>query len=157
MVKIHEEDIVVKYNPGTRARLWPDSVGIGMYYYVDIHASANTTLRSGSGQRVKPFQIPLRAMLTDNAPNFIAGAKNIGTTHISNGAYRLHPVEWNIGESAGALAAFALRSNVDPLTVGGWIGHCRSATRNTWLKTESQYTGLVMSIRTIRGLKPSSS
>lgn len=118
LVKVHEEDIVVKYNPGTRARLWPDSVGIGMYYYVDIHASANTTLRSGSGQRVKPFQIPLRAMLTDNAPNFIAGAKNIGTTHISNGAYRLHPVEWNIGESAGALAAFALRSNVDPLTVG---------------------------------------
>jgi len=118
LVKIHEEDIVVKYNPGTRARLWPDSVGIGMYYYVDIHASANTTLRPGSGQRVKPFQIPLRAMLTDNAPNFIAGAKNIGTTHISNGAYRLHPVEWNIGESAGALAAFALRSNVDPLTVG---------------------------------------
>ena len=22
--------------------------------------------------------------------------KNIGTTHITNGCYRLHPVEWNI-------------------------------------------------------------
>ncbi|HHX01968.1 MAG TPA: FAD-dependent oxidoreductase [Firmicutes bacterium] len=118
LVKIHEEDIVVKYNPGTRARLWPDSVGIGMYYYVDIHASANTTLRPGSGQRVRPFQVPLRAMLTGNAPNFVAGAKNIGMTHISNGAYRLHPVEWNIGESAGALAAFALSHNIDPLQVG---------------------------------------
>ena len=40
--------------------------------------------------------------------NLIAGAKNIGTTHITNGCYRLHPVEWNVGEAAGALAAFAL-------------------------------------------------
>jgi hypothetical protein len=40
--------------------------------------------------------------------NLVAGAKNIGTTHISNGAYRLHHTEWNIGEAAGALAAFCL-------------------------------------------------
>ena len=117
LIKVHEEDIVVKYNPGSRARLWPDSVGIGLYYYIDIHASANTTLRPGSGQRVRPFQVPLRALLTDNAPNFIAGAKNIGMTHITNGAFRLHPVEWNIGESAGALAAYALSNQVEPLTV----------------------------------------
>lgn len=26
----------------------------------------------------------------------------------SNGCYRLHPVEWNIGEAAGLLAAFCL-------------------------------------------------
>ena len=40
--------------------------------------------------------------------NLIAAAKNIGTTHITNGCFRLHPVEWNIGEAAGALAAFCL-------------------------------------------------
>jgi hypothetical protein len=34
--------------------------------------------------------------------------KNIGTTHITNGCYRLHPVEWNIGEAAGSLAAHCL-------------------------------------------------
>ena len=27
-------------------------------------------------------------------------------THITNGCYRLHPVEWNIGESVGTLVAF---------------------------------------------------
>jgi hypothetical protein len=27
-------------------------------------------------------------------------------THLTNGCYRLHPVEWNVGEAAGALAAF---------------------------------------------------
>ena len=35
--------------------------------------------------------------------------KNLGVTHITNGCYRLHPVEWNIGEAAGALVAFAGR------------------------------------------------
>jgi hypothetical protein len=48
------------------------------------------------------------AILTNSVHNFIAGSKNISTTHISNGAYRYHPVEWNIGESAGALAAYAI-------------------------------------------------
>jgi hypothetical protein len=37
-----------------------------------------------------------------------AGAHNrYGTTRITNGAYRVHPVEWSIGEAAGSLAAFA--------------------------------------------------
>lgn len=117
IVTVHEEDLVTRYNPGPRARLWPDSVGIGLYHYIDVHHCCNTKLRSGSGQRIHPYQVPLRALLTDAAPNFIASAKNIGTTHITNGAFRMHPVEWNIGESAGALAAFALERGVDPLAV----------------------------------------
>lgn len=117
LVTLHEEDMVVRYNPGPRARLWPDSVGLGLYYYIDVHHCCNTNLRPGSGQRVRPFQIPLRTMLTESASNFVAAAKNIGTTHITNGAVRLHPIEWNIGESAGTLAAFALQNGVDPLDV----------------------------------------
>jgi hypothetical protein len=49
--------------------------------------------------------------------NLIAANKNIGTTHITNGCYRLHPVEWNIGESAGSLAAFAINKNASPRAV----------------------------------------
>lgn len=49
--------------------------------------------------------------------NLIAACKNIGTTHLSNGAYRLHPVEWNIGESAGALAAFCCETGWTPRRV----------------------------------------
>ena len=41
-------------------------------------------------------------------------AKNIGTTHITNGCYRLHPVEWNIGEAAGALADWSLARRQSP-------------------------------------------
>jgi len=44
--------------------------------------------------------------------NVLPGAKNLGTTHITkrppgrcagrHGCHRLHPVEWNVGEAAGA-------------------------------------------------------
>ncbi|WP_255455576.1 FAD-dependent oxidoreductase [Microlunatus sp. Gsoil 973] len=49
--------------------------------------------------------------------NLLAGNKNIGTTHITNGCYRLHPVEWNIGEAAGALAGYAIRTGDPPRAV----------------------------------------
>jgi hypothetical protein len=47
--------------------------------------------------------------------NLLAGAKNIGTTHITNGCYRMHPTEWNIGEVAGALAAYCANNSLGPV------------------------------------------
>lgn len=38
-------------------------------------------------------------------------------THITNGCYRLHPAEWNVGEAAGALVAFCLEHRVSPRDV----------------------------------------
>ena len=49
--------------------------------------------------------------------NLLPAAKNIGTTHITNGAYRLHPVEWAVGEASAALAVFCLRVGAAPQEV----------------------------------------
>lgn len=49
--------------------------------------------------------------------NLIPANKNIGTTHITNGCYRLHPVEWNIGEAAGYLASYCIDKNIQPRAV----------------------------------------
>jgi FAD dependent oxidoreductase len=46
--------------------------------------------------------------------NLLPACKNLGVTHITNGCYRLHPVEWNIGEAAGALAAFCVQRKEPP-------------------------------------------
>jgi hypothetical protein len=46
--------------------------------------------------------------------NLLAACKNLGVTHITNGCYRLHPVEWNIGESAGQIAAEAVKTGHPP-------------------------------------------
>ena len=93
-----------------------DSVGIG-YYHIDLHPSSagNNYIDIDS----LPFQIPLGALIPVDMENLIPANKNIGTTHITNGCYRLHPVEWNIGESAGSLVAFALRKKVLPRMVRG--------------------------------------
>ena len=64
-----------------------------------------------------PFQIPLGALLPVRMENLLPAAKNLGVTHLSNGAYRLHPVEWNIGESAGFLAAQAIATRSTPRAI----------------------------------------
>ncbi len=49
--------------------------------------------------------------------NLLPACKNLGTTHITNGCYRLHPVEWAIGEAAGSLAAYCLEQKEPPRAV----------------------------------------
>jgi hypothetical protein len=49
--------------------------------------------------------------------NLLPACKNLGVTHITNGCFRMHPVEWNIGEAAGALAAFCLQCKELPRQV----------------------------------------
>ena len=61
-----------------------------------------------------PFQIPLGALIPRRVENLLPACKNIGVTHITNGCYRLHPVEWNIGEAAGCLAARAVQTKSPP-------------------------------------------
>ncbi|MHA6480843.1 FAD-dependent oxidoreductase [Paenibacillus sp. strain BS8-2] len=91
-----------------------DSVGVGSYR-IDLHPS--TALRNYVDVSALPFQIPLGSLLPVRVNNLIPACKNIGTTHITNGCYRLHPVEWNIGEAAGALAAYTLKHKLQPRQV----------------------------------------
>lgn len=91
-----------------------DSVGIG-FYRIDLHPSL------GGDNYVDveslPFQIPLGALIPQRMENILPVCKNIGTTHITNGCYRLHPIEWNIGESVGFLLAFCLQNGKTPRQV----------------------------------------
>ncbi len=91
-----------------------DSVGVGSYH-IDLHPS------TGGNNYIDfdslPFQIPLGALLPQRMDNLIPANKNIGTTHITNGCYRLHPVEWGIGEAVGLLTAYAINKKVIPREV----------------------------------------
>jgi hypothetical protein len=89
-------------------------VGVGSYR-IDLHPS------SGGDNYIDvsslPFQIPLGALIPKRMENLLPACKNLGVTHITNGCYRLHPVEWNIGESAGALAALCVQRGLRPRQV----------------------------------------
>lgn len=99
---------------GAGSALFADTVGIG-YYRIDLHPS--TSGRTYVDIDCFPFQIPLGALIPVGVDNLIAGNKNIGSTHITNGAYRLHPVEWSIGEAAGALAVYCTTRGLSPEAV----------------------------------------
>ena len=118
---ILEQEIVVKDFAGNvcrgdraRAAFMPDSVGVG-HYALDIHPNGHGEPNHYVATR--PFQIPLGALIPVRLQNLLPACKNLGTTHLTNGAYRLHPIEWNIGESAGLLAAFAIQRQVTPRQV----------------------------------------
>ena len=87
-----------------------DSVGVGSYP-IDLHIT--TKSKSFFYRPTVPFTIPLGAMIPIKMKNLIPACKNIGTTHLTNGCYRLHPVEWNVGEVAGLLAAYSLDKHME--------------------------------------------
>jgi hypothetical protein len=119
--RIRAEFTILEQHIGVQARAGAegaepffDSVGIGAYR-IDLHPS--TRGRNTVDIDSFPFQIPLGALLPVRVKNLIPACKNIGTTRITNGAYRVHPVEWSIGEAAGTLAAFSLQRSEPPRAV----------------------------------------
>lgn len=111
---VTENDVSYAVRGDRGATRYEDSVGVGMYR-IDLHPSTggDTYIDVPS----TPFEIPLGALLPQRMTNLLAGNKNIGTTHITNGCYRLHPVEWNVGEAAGHLAAHCLATGRTPHAV----------------------------------------
>ena len=119
--RIRAEFTVLEQHVGVEARgklqgaeTFPDSIGIGSYR-IDLHPS--TGMRNYVDISSWPFQIPLGALIPQRVENLLPACKNIGVTHITNGCFRLHPVEWTIGEASGALAAYCLKKGLIPRQV----------------------------------------
>lgn len=106
---IKEKDISATHNK-TLPTFW-DSVGVGCYH-IDLHMT--TVTNSFFFDNTWPFEIPLGSFIPQQTKNLIPACKNIGTTHITNGCFRLHPVEWNIGESAGYLVGYCMKHKITP-------------------------------------------
>ncbi len=107
----HRAEITGASGDALTAAPFADSVGVGSYA-IDLHPS------TGGDNYIDfaalPFQIPLGALIPQRLRNLIPACKNISATHITGGCYRLHPVEWGIGEAAGCLASFAIARQQPP-------------------------------------------
>lgn len=114
MYRIREQDVSPEFQAGQTGVRYEDRVGIGSYS-IDLHPSHSGV--SYVDIPALPYHIPLGALIPQDMDNVLAGCKNIGTTHITNGCYRLHPAEWNIGEVCGELVAYCLQHHVTPAEV----------------------------------------
>lgn len=106
-----EQDISVEVRGKHDSTSYFDTVGTGSYR-IDLHPT--TEGDPYLDVATHPFEIPLGALLPRRIRNVVAAGKAIGTTHISNGCYRVHPAEWSIGEAAGVLAAHCIKTGKEP-------------------------------------------
>jgi len=125
--RVLEQHVATDCRPSGVAERFDDTVGIGCYR-IDLHPStANRTYIDISSL---PFQIPLGSLIPKRVTNVLAAAKNIGVTHITNGCYRLHPVEWNIGEAAGYCISYCLDHDLTPSAVRNTESELTAFQRN---------------------------
>jgi len=108
---ITEHDVSKELRQERGIRTYEDSVGVGSYH-LDLHHTTKT--QRSYYIPSYPYEIPLGALLPVRMKNVLPACKNIGTTQIANGCYRLHPTEWNIGETVGYLAAYSVANRVSP-------------------------------------------
>jgi hypothetical protein len=131
--RVKAEFTVLEQHVGVEARgrlkdaeIFHDSVGVGCYR-IDLHPS--TAPRNYVDIGSWPFQIPLGALIPVRIENLLPACKNLGVTHVTNGCYRLHPVEWNVGEASGALAVYCLEKRLTPSGVRNTPEHLREFQR----------------------------
>ncbi len=128
LTTIRHEDVAETFFPDqARARCFDDSVGIGQYHYLDLHGNDAKGHVSPKGKDVValPFSLPLGSLVPKDTDGLVLSAKSLGTTHITNAAYRMHPMEWAIGEASGFLAVFAVWTGLDPSTLATEEKHIR--------------------------------
>lgn len=88
-------------------------------YTIDHHHLKNPNAPAIDFVKIKvpSYNVPLGSLIPQGVDGLIVAEKSIGVTNIVNGATRLQPVVLGIGQAAGALAAVALKNNVQPREV----------------------------------------
>lgn len=97
--------------PGPGYTDFEDLLGIGSYLIDFRPCPTGRRIESPSGM-ANHYQIPLRALVSENITNLMVANKTLAVDQFSNGAFWLHPTEWNAGLGAGAAAAVAVRHGV---------------------------------------------
>ncbi|MCC6881933.1 MAG: FAD-dependent oxidoreductase [Verrucomicrobiales bacterium] len=85
---------------------------------VDIHAltseSNKTAAYSNAGIKVKPYDIPLRALIASDVDGLMMAGRCISGDFIAHASYRVTGNATAMGEAAGVIAALAARSQRMP-------------------------------------------
>ena len=110
MARVTEQDIAAESNPGSRAKLFKDSVGIGFAPIELTTPDGKTTV-----VETKPFQIPLGALLPKNYKNIIIAGHGLSATYVAATAFTTPEIEWMIGEASGFAASYSVGQRISAL------------------------------------------
>ena len=96
-----------------------DAIALGNYpndhHYPSFEMPlAPKAIRWGGRWTGTPFTIPYRALVPKKIDGLLVCEKNISVSHIANGATRLQPVVFGIGQAAGMAAALCIEKKCDP-------------------------------------------
>jgi hypothetical protein len=109
--RVTQDDLV-------RGARFPDAV-CRVAFCVDIHA-LDPTRNKGidpSGIAVKPYDIPVRALIARDAPNLLMAGRCISGDFVAHSSYRVTGDAAALGEAAGITAAAAVHLGLAPRDV----------------------------------------
>lgn len=93
--------------------LYRTGIAVGDYA-IDHHHGKNLAAPDLHFVPVPSFNIPLGSLIPKGKYKFIVAEKSISVSNLVNGASRLQPVVMQIGQAAGALAAYCVQKNISP-------------------------------------------
>jgi hypothetical protein len=117
----------IERKPG-HPTLFPNTVAIGDYA-VDLHGSMTPEYLEADldhpqdiphkfGERgLGPFAIPFESFIPEKIDGFLPAEKNISQSRMASGATRLQPHTLLMGQAVGAIAALAVKNDIQPRNV----------------------------------------
>jgi hypothetical protein len=96
--------------------LYRTGIAVGDYP-VDHHHGKNPAAPKIYFPGIYSFNIPLGALIPEKLNGMVVCEKGISVSNLANGSTRLQPCVLLTGQSAGALAALAIQSNLEPRQV----------------------------------------
>ncbi|MBQ9629069.1 MAG: FAD-dependent oxidoreductase, partial [Synergistaceae bacterium] len=114
------------YHDGHANNEIQNAIAVGRYVLDLHHSDTKEYIESELGEEAeyikahKPagdFQVPMDILIPRNVDGLIAAEKNLSMSRIAAGALRLQPICMMTGQAAGALAAAAVRENIQPRNV----------------------------------------
>lgn len=95
-------------------RRFDNPVAVGGYP-IDIHSPDGQETHSVHLRDEGMYYIPVDVLLTNEVKNLILSGRGVGADHYASAAIRVTPIAMAIGQSAGTLAAIAVKKQTNPV------------------------------------------